>query len=101
MKCRVCDTDEAILNHHVTPKSRGGLRRLPVMKGNDLTIECCSDCGNQLHMLFTNKELEELGLNVLNLEAMKKYIEWKKKHPGNHAYRASNKVKDWKKGHRG
>ena len=80
IKCEVCDTDNAIQKHHVTPVSKGGAK--------GLEVACCVDCGNQIHMLYTNKELAIFGsLEILiHQEDMKKYIEWKRKHPGGHRY---------------
>jgi hypothetical protein len=93
MKCLICETDEAVEKHHVLPKSKGG-------RGQD-TIECCSDCGGQVHMLFTNAELAIMTLeDLISNERMKKYVVWKRKHPGPHKHRMSSGVKDWKKYHR-
>lgn len=93
-KCEICVTDNAIQKHHVTPRSQGGAK--------GYNVDCCVDCGNQVHMLYTNKELASFGsLEVLlEQDEMKRYIEWKKKHPGGHRYKASGKVKEWKKFHR-
>lgn len=91
--CQICYTDEAAEDHHIVPKSKGGK--------NGQTIPCCSDCGGQVHQLFTNKQLAEMDLiGLLTHEKMVKYIDWKKKHPGEHKHKASNEVKMWKKGHR-
>ncbi len=94
-KCEVCVTDNAIQKHHITPRSQGGEK--------EYTADCCVDCGNQIHMLYTNKELAAFGdlKTLLQQEGMKTYIEWKKKHPGGHRYKSSSKVKTWKKFHRG
>jgi len=91
MKCRFCLTDKATMKHHKIPRSLGGVE----------IIDCCTDCGNQVHMLFTNKELAKMSfIRLMNSDKMKIYIEWKKKHPGKHTYRASRKVKEWAKNHR-
>lgn len=101
MKCIICETDESVMRHHVIPKSRSEVRRISTQT-EDLKIGCCWDCGNQIHQLFNNKELAKSSLEeILNTEQMKQYIVWKKKHPGNHGLRMSNKVKEWRKGHRG
>jgi hypothetical protein len=92
MVCKICGVDPVVQNHHIIPKSRGG---------SDITVECCSDCGNQIHMLFTNKKLAELGFEgLMKSDVMRKYIQWKRKHPGDHTYRASRKVKEWNRYHR-
>lgn len=84
MLCEICSTDEAVEKHHVVPKSKGGKE----------TIDCCSDCGGQVHMLFTNEDLGKMTLtDLMNTNKMRKYIKWKQKHPGNHRHRMSNEVK--------
>lgn len=91
MKCRFCLTDEATMSHHKTPRSLGGVE----------TIRCCQDCGNQVHMLFNNKQLAKMSFRqLMNSNRMKVYIEWKKKHPGKHRYRASKEVREWLENHR-
>jgi len=58
--------------HHLTPKSKKG----------KITVWVCVDCGNQVHRLFTNKELEQ---TYHTLEALKsrpdvqKWIKWIRK----------------------
>jgi 5-methylcytosine-specific restriction enzyme A len=92
--CYLCQTDPWVEKHHILPKSKGGA-------GGE-TIPCCSDCGGQIHMLFTNKELEHMSLkDLLNEPQMVKYLKWKRKHPGDHRHKASNPVKNWRKSHRG
>jgi hypothetical protein len=91
MKCSICDTDPAMEKHHVDP----------LEKNKSELVSCCFDCGDQIHMLFNNKELSRMTIKeLLEKEEMKKYIKWKKKHPGVHVHRMSNEVKKWKKGHR-
>ena len=95
VRCEICKqmTDEPH-RHHITPKSRGGTH-----KG---TITCCPTCNGQVHVLFTNKELDEMTREeLLESPEMVKYIKWKKKHPGDHRHKSSKKVKKWLKGHRG
>jgi len=52
-QCPIClrtpPTEKHIEKHHLKPKCR---------KGKD-TILLCIDCGDQIHQLFTNKELEK------------------------------------------
>jgi hypothetical protein len=91
MKCEICRIDEVSEKHHLVPRSRGGKE----------TIECCSDCGGQVHMLFNNAELAGMSLDdLVKHEKMEKYIVWKQKHPGAHKHRMSKEVKQWKRGHR-
>ena len=91
MKCQICSVDKAIQQHHILPRSLGGKK----------TVWCCSDCGNQIHMLFNNKELSYMSFEeLLMTNKMTKYLKWKRKHSGIHRYKMSNEVKKWKKGHR-
>jgi hypothetical protein len=93
MKCVICNTDEAVEKHHVRPKSKGG-RHLE-------TVDCCSDCGGQIHMFFNNNDLASMTFEeLINHNKMVGYVAWKKKHPGLHKHRLSKEVKNWKKGHR-
>ena len=92
MICELCQTDESVEKHHIIPRSKGG-----VHKG---TIECCSDCGSQIHMLFNVAELALMTLeDLLAHEKFIKYLRWKKKHPGPHRHQLSREVKEWKKYH--
>lgn len=91
--CKICGIDPATEKHHVKPKSKGGT--------HGQTIECCSDCGGQFHMLFDNKTLASMDLDtLLGTDEMQSYISWKKKHPGSHKHKMSSSVRQWKKGHR-
>ena len=94
MNCQICEeTVDKLFKHHVTPKSKGGT--------HGETVLCCSTCAKQVHILFNNKELAKMTLDELRAtEQMIKYVKWKKKHPGYHKGRMSNKVKDWKRYHR-
>jgi hypothetical protein len=93
MLCLICQIDTATEKHHTLPRSKGG-------RGQE-TIDCCSDCGGQVHMLFTNTELAKMTLEeLITNEQMVKYIVWKKKHPGEHRHRMSKGVKSWRKSHR-
>ncbi len=91
--CPICETDELAVRHHIIPVSRKEVTEIVLV---------CMDCGNQVHMLYTNKELESFGDldTLLKQPDMVKYVEWKKKHPGDHSYKASKKVREWKAFHR-
>jgi hypothetical protein len=52
MNCLICNRrtpEECAERHHLIPRSKDGKE----------TIDVCIDCGNQLHLLFTNKELKK------------------------------------------
>jgi len=58
-------------SHHLVPKHKGG-------KGMG-TIRVCVDCGNQLHLLFSNNELRD-RLNTLESlladERVQRWVQW-------------------------
>lgn len=73
--CPICDrtvSPEYVEGHHIVPKSKKGKEKVNV---------CCS-CGDQIHMLFTNKELAK---NYNTIEALlsdprvQKWKEWIRK----------------------
>jgi len=71
-RCSLCgrgsEYSENFEDHHLVPKHKGGRS-----KG---TIRVCVDCGNQLHLLFTNNELR-YHLNTLDaLRAHPKVQTW-------------------------
>lgn len=52
--------------HHLIPRSR---------KGKATALFCC-DCGNQVHILFSNKELEQQYNTVEALREDQRINEW-------------------------
>ena len=73
--------------HHLVPKSR---------KGKE-TILVCTNCGNQLHKLFTNKEMEKIYNTVeaiIGDERVQKWIKWVRKQRG---FRVPTKTKKKRK----
>lgn len=77
MICLLCSRESAFKEHfekhHLTPRCKKGKR----------TIDVCIDCGNQIHKLFTIKEL--CALNTLDLllnhPRVKKWSLWVKNRP--------------------
>jgi hypothetical protein len=75
--CELCDREfpssKYSEKHHLEPRRRKGE-----------TIVVCIDCGNQIHELFTNQELN-YTLNTLEAlrkhPAMQKWIQWVRKRP--------------------
>lgn len=55
--------------HHLVPKAK---------HGDDTTVVCC-DCGDQIHQIFTNKELAK-SYNTLDKirsdERIHKWVKW-------------------------
>jgi hypothetical protein len=73
--CELCKREVGILTrHHLVPKSRGG-------RGGNVIMLCVS-CKDQIHRLFTNKELERVYNTlekILGDERVKNYIRWIRK----------------------
>lgn len=93
--CPLCKREvEEFTDHHVIPKSRGGI---------DL-VSVCKDCHKQLHALFDNKTLEE-ELNTIELllsnEQFCRYIRWVNKRPAGIIHKAKRSRKTKKRGRRG
>jgi len=71
-KCPICKRDTppgCVEKHHGKPKCKGGKDKITV----------CIDCGDQIHKLFTNKELEKQYNNVpalLGCDKIKKWVSW-------------------------
>jgi len=72
MKCSICNRETPIEyeeDHHLIPKSKRGKDTIPV----------CCDCGDQIHNLFTNKELAKKFNTLeklLESEKIQKWIKW-------------------------
>jgi len=94
MKCGICGLERGKLyRHHVKPKSKGGR--------HGEIVKCCKTCSQQIHMLFTEKDLVEMSLReVIATTKMQKFIKWRQKHPNEYKVRMSKKVKKYKKYHR-
>jgi hypothetical protein len=72
--CKRNTPNEAQEKHHLTPKQK---------KGKE-TVIVCKTCGDQVHQLFTNKELAKEYNTIealLSHPAMQKYVEWIQKKP--------------------
>lgn len=94
MKCAICGLEKGKLyRHHVKPKSKGGT--------HGEIVKCCKTCSQQVHMLFTEKELAQMSFRELLANVkMQKFIKWRQKHPEEYTVRMSKKVKNWRKYHR-
>lgn len=78
MNCLICgrEGDEKFFEkHHLEPAQK---------RKESETIDVCHQCGDQLHLLFSNYELKN-NLNTLNSilenDKVKKYVQWVKKRP--------------------
>ena len=87
MICEICGEETDYLHkHHLIPRCKGG------SKGE--VINCCLMCNGQVHMLFTESELSNMSKNdLISHGLMRKYVKWKKKHPGKHKLKMSKRVK--------
>lgn len=74
--CSLCgrrdDNPAYFEDHHLVPQGRGSKD----------TIRVCCDCGNQVHMLFSNNELR-YRMNTLDAllsdERVQKWVRWVRK----------------------
>ena len=69
MICQICQReipDDCVEKHHLVPKSRKGRESITV----------CINCGDQIHKLFTNKELEKTYNTLESLIATEKVQKW-------------------------
>ena len=88
MTCELCGREAIkLFKHHVRPQSEGGT--------NGEIRMCCHPCANQVHMLFTNKELATMTWDELRGRAsVKRYVEWVKDKKGaRFKLRRSSRVK--------
>lgn len=80
-KCTLCcrsGDPKYFEKHHLTP---GKHRRTKVNRQNDVTIVCV-DCGDQIHLMFDNRELRDDLDSVEALQvAMEPFIKWVQKRP--------------------
>ena len=85
--CPICkrDTPEQHQEeHHLIPK--GLSRRNKYAKKDDVkeTVTLCTSCGDQLHKLFTTKELADMYNTIVAIvsnEDVQKWIGWISKKP--------------------
>jgi len=75
VNCALCDRETPWRyqeKHHLIPKSKKG----------KITTIVCNDCGNQIHRLFTLKELKNEYNTIDKLKSdprVKKWINWIRK----------------------
>jgi len=89
MNCQICQREtpqEHLEKHHLVPKAKHGAKL-------DTIFVCCS-CGNQLHLLFSNKELaKEYNTieKILSSEKIQKWIKWIRNKPNDFSVCARKK----------
>jgi 5-methylcytosine-specific restriction endonuclease McrA len=67
--CALCGRKtphEYLEKHHLIPRSKSG----------KITALFCCDCGNQVHVLFSNKELQQQYNSIESLQSNKRVKEW-------------------------
>jgi len=73
VNCSICRRESQHLEkHHLVPRAKHGKE----------TIEVCHDCGDQLHLLFDNRQLKyELNTleKILANEKVQIWIKWIRK----------------------
>ena len=78
MICEICKRDvpdNYIEKHHLVPKSRK--HKSP--KNDKPTMNVCVNCGDQIHILFTNKELSSKFNTIdalLASDKIQRWIDW-------------------------
>ena len=78
-ECELCERDvpsKRIEKHHFEPKKK------KQKEGSVNVALVCNPCGDQLHQLFTNKELEKEYNTIEKLKAhpkVQKWIAWVRK----------------------
>jgi len=69
--CALCERavpDRYLERHHLVPRSKGG----------DGMVWMCCDCGNQIHILFTNNELRDSYCTIEALRSNSRVWQWVK-----------------------
>lgn len=72
MLCQICKREvEYYEKHHLYP--------IKTRRKSEETIIVCNSCGDNIHLLFTNNELQKeynTLEKLLNSERLQKYIQW-------------------------
>ena len=80
-RCELCEREVANLTlHHLVPRSRGKKRGRKVQ--GLPTAWLCPACHRQLHVLFSNHELEAQGATLEQLKReprVQKFLRWVRK----------------------
>ena len=88
--CLICKRETPIKlveEHHLIPKvvaKRNKYADMPQLEKGEETINVCCSCGNQIHQLFTEKELAD-NYNTLEKilanEQIQNWVKWISKKP--------------------
>jgi len=90
MNCPICKREmpeDCQEEHHLIPRAickRQKYQGLPQLKKENRTITICVDCGNQIHKLFTEKELADRYNTlekIVSQPSIQNWVKWISKKP--------------------
>ena len=74
MNCVFCNIDPNTREHHIVPKSKGGVD----------TVPACETCENFIHKSWSHNQLRDIYNNVETIladEKFQKFLKWRLKQP--------------------
>jgi hypothetical protein len=83
-KCQLCGIECDLTKHHLIPQSRIRNKYKSIKEDPSNLLWICRSCHDQIHSLFDESQLRDLyntKEKLISQNEMKKFIEWKKKHP--------------------
>lgn len=91
--CVFCKMTTNVRQHHLTPKSKGGIK----------TASCCETCESFIHKTWTHNELRDIFNSVesiLGNEKFQAFLKWRRKQPPTAIFKSSpGKFRDKNKYH--
>lgn len=100
--CQICkrETPDGLMeNHHLIPRSLSKRKKFVKWfknRDNLVTIKSCRSCSDQVHQLFTEKELAEnynTPEKLLANEKIQEWIKWIRKKPNDFSVCMKSKKK--------
>ena len=82
--CELCGITCEITKHHLIPQSKIKNKYRSIKENLSNLLWICRSCHDQIHSLFDESQLRDLyntKEKLITQEEMKKFIDWKKKHP--------------------
>ena len=85
MLCKICLRELPLTRHHLVPVTRHKNKKTKKRHGKDklhTVIMVCRQCHNQLHVLISEKEMDETYFTLQKLlshEGVAKFTEWIRK----------------------
>lgn len=97
-KCELCGIECDVTKHHLIPQSRIRNKYKDIKEDPTNLLWVCRSCHDQIHSLFDETSLRDLYSTkekLLSNDAMRKFIQWKKKHPNfnGHSKMSNNRKK--------